>query len=108
MPEDSLRFFVRHEMALDLVCRADFSCKLNCRVSPGDLEGSWGPGRGRDRAGTDHRPGGRGRFRAGIGLGNFTTPRFEPLMNGQAHIMPCTRPLLWMQPEPAHLFQQHV
>ena len=43
VPEGSLAgFFVRHEMALELVCGADFSCKLNCRASPGDLEGSWG------------------------------------------------------------------
>ena len=40
VPEGNLAgFFVRHEMALEL---ADFSCKLNCRASPGDLEGSWG------------------------------------------------------------------
>ena len=43
VPESSLAGFVgRHEMALELVCRADFWCNLHCKTSPVDLEGFWG------------------------------------------------------------------
>ena len=44
LPEGSLAgALVRHEMGLELVCEVDFSCKLSCRASPGDLKGP-GPG----------------------------------------------------------------
>ncbi len=40
VPEGSLPcFFWCHEMALDLVCGADFWCTLHCRTSPVVLEG---------------------------------------------------------------------
>ena len=40
VPEGSLvGFFVRHHWALELVCGADFSCKLTCGAGPGDLGG---------------------------------------------------------------------
>ncbi len=32
----------RHEMALELVCRADFWCNRHCKTSPVDLEGFGG------------------------------------------------------------------
>ena len=43
VPEGSLAgVCLRHEMALELVCRADFWCNRHCRTSPVDLEGFWG------------------------------------------------------------------
>ncbi len=43
VPEGSLAgIFWRHEMALELVCRADFWCNRHCRTSPVLLEGLWG------------------------------------------------------------------
>ncbi len=42
VPEGSLaRFVWCHEMALELLCRADFWCNRHCRTSPVDLEGFW-------------------------------------------------------------------
>ena len=44
VPEGSLAgIFWRHEMALELVCRADFWCNRHCKTSPVVLEGLWGP-----------------------------------------------------------------
>ena len=45
VPEGSLaRFFVRHRLAFELVCGADFLCKLMCRAALGDLWGvPWAP-----------------------------------------------------------------
>ncbi len=41
VPEGSLAgFFWRHEVALSLVCGADFGCNRHCRTSPVVLEGS--------------------------------------------------------------------
>jgi len=48
-------FLVRHDMALELVCGADFSWKLMCRADPGDL----GAPRGSDSAGTRGKTGPR-------------------------------------------------
>jgi len=43
VPEGSLAgFFGCRIMAVELVCKADFSCKLICGAGPGDLEGSRG------------------------------------------------------------------
>ena len=43
IPEGSLAgLFVRHHLALELVCGAVFLWKLVCRAGPGDLGGSWG------------------------------------------------------------------
>ena len=43
VPEGSLAgSFVRHHLALELVCGTDFSFKLMCGAGPGDLRGSWG------------------------------------------------------------------
>ena len=44
VPEGNLAgCFVRHGMALEWVCGADFSWKLMCWAGPGDLRGSRGP-----------------------------------------------------------------
>lgn len=40
--DSSATGFVRHEIVLELVCRADLSCKLSCKTSPADMERSWG------------------------------------------------------------------
>jgi len=43
VPEGSLEgFFGCRETALELICGADFSCKLMCRAGPGDPGGSRG------------------------------------------------------------------
>ena len=39
-----LDVFVRHHLALDLVCGVDFSCKFMCGAGPGDLGRSQGSG----------------------------------------------------------------
>jgi len=45
VPECNLaRSFGCHELALDLVCGADFFCTLMCGAGPGDLRGSRGSG----------------------------------------------------------------
>ena len=64
VPEVSLAgFFGGRHLALELVCGADFSCKLMCGAGPGDLGGSPGSGSAENRWKTGRTIFGQAAFR---------------------------------------------